>query len=186
MTTRNAFQANLPKPNPPDMLQARLADNGPIPNNWLPLVLYRRVFTAESGGPEDFEQLFAANGWVGSWRNGIYPYHHYHSTAHEVLGIVEGAARVQVGGEGGTIQDVRAGDVLVIPAGVGHKNLGSSDGFLVVGAYPEGQEADLCRGEAGERPRTDQNIARVGLPGADPVYGANGPLLQAWASRSIR
>ena len=90
-----------------------------------------------------------SNGWGGSWRNGIFPFHHYHSTSHEVLGIARGSARVRFGGEKGQTVEVAAGDVVVIPAGVGHKNEGSSPDLLVIGAYPEGRDYDLCRGEPG-------------------------------------
>lgn len=72
------------------------------------------------------------------------------------------------------------GDVVVIPAGVAHKNLGASPGFALVGAYPAGQLWDMMYGKPGERPRADENIARVPLPEADPVYGAGGPLLAHW------
>ncbi|MGH6914265.1 MAG: cupin domain-containing protein, partial [Geminicoccales bacterium] len=130
------------------------------------------------------EDLFAANGWTGAWRDGIYPFPHYHSTAHEVLGICRGEARVRFGGRQGVVMTVRAGDVVVIPAGVGHQNLGSSPDLLVVGAYPRGQSFDLCRGEPGERPRVLEEIARVALPDDDPLYGQTGPLIGHWHKRA--
>jgi uncharacterized protein YjlB len=129
-----------------------------------------------------FEALFAANGWGGSWRNGIFSFPHYHSNAHEVLGIARGRASVRFGGGSGMVLEVRPGDVVVIPAGVGHQNLSASADLLVVGAYPRGQEDyDLCRGEPGERPRVLANIARVPLPEADPVHGRDGPLMRHWS-----
>ena len=127
-----------------------------------------------------FEDRFTANDWRGSWRNGIYPFPHYHSIAHEVLGITRGEAQVRFGGANGRVLTVRAGDVVVIPAGVGHQNLGSSPDLLVVGAYPGGVDWDLCYGKPEERPRVLENIARVPLPAADPVYGQDGPLLEHW------
>ena len=90
---------------------------------------------------------------------------------------------MRFGGGTGIVLPVRAGDVVVIPAGVGHQNLGSSVDLLVVGAYPRGQRWDLCRGRADERPRALANIARVPLPEADPVYGADGPLIEHWMCR---
>ena len=126
------------------------------------------------------ERILAANSWGGSWRNGIYPYHHYHSTAHEVLVVTCGSARVQLGGEKGITQKIHAGDVVVIPAGVGHKNLGATNDFEIVGGYPKGQDWDMNYGKRTERPRVDQNIARVPLPKMDPIYGGDGPLLDYW------
>ena len=72
------------------------------------------------------------------------------------------------------------GDVILISAGTGHKSLHATDDFGVVGAYPQDQEWDMCYGKPGERPKADQNIARVRLPKFDPIYGANGPLLSFW------
>ena len=156
-------------------------DDGAIPNNRLPLLVYPGA--VEVGGADPaaaFEARFAANGWLGSWRNGIYPFPHFHSIAHEVLGIARGEAKVRFGGARGRVLTVRPGDVVVIPAGVGHQNLGSSADLLVVGAYPGGAEWDLCRGRPEERPRVLANIAKVPLPAADPVYGEHGSLLERW------
>jgi uncharacterized protein YjlB len=163
------------------VLAVELKDDGVIPNSRLPLVIYRRAISVSKDDPAHvFEELFEENGWGDSWRDGIYPYQHYHSTAHEVLGIYRGSAKVQLGGEHGVIHEVRAGDVLVIPAGVAHKNLGSSDDFGVVGAYPEGQEMDMNYGKASERGRAIENIEHLGLPRMDPVFGENGPLIEKW------
>jgi uncharacterized protein YjlB len=95
-----------------------LRDDGDIPNNPnLPLILRKGAVTP---GEEAIRKLFRTNGWSGSWVNGIYDFHHYHSTAHEVLGIAKGEADVQFGGRHGLVLKVAAGDVVVIPAGVGH------------------------------------------------------------------
>ena len=86
------------------------ADDGSVPNNpRLPLVVYRGVLETGAGAAAACEALFDANGWRGGWRGGVYPYHHYHSTAHEALGIVAGWARVRLGGENGALVDVAAG-----------------------------------------------------------------------------
>jgi uncharacterized protein YjlB len=166
----------------------RFADDGAIPNNpTLPFLVYPGA--VELAGAADpaaiFEELFAANGWGGSWRDGIFTFPHYHSNAHEVLGIACGSARVRFGGGTGIVLEVRAGDVAVLPAGTGHQNLGASGDLLVVGAYPRGQEDyDLRRGHPSERPRVLDNIAHVPLPEADPVYGRPGPLVEQWAATS--
>jgi uncharacterized protein YjlB len=166
----------------PKLLARTLADDGTFPNNEvLPVLVYgQAVRPSVRSVAATVERVFRANNWTGAWRNGIFSYHHYHSTAHEVLAVTAGAATVQLGGADGWTLDVEAGDVLVLPAGVAHKNLGSDRDFQVVGAYPDGQSWDLRRGEAGERPEADRNIEQVPLPSRDPLYGADGPLLEHW------
>ena len=167
----------------PEVHTYRLKDDGIIPNNpKLPLVVYRGALRPEVKDMAGvFEEIFNKNGWGGSWRNGVYPFPHYHSTAHEVLGCYRGSAKIRFGGECGVILEVRAGDVAILPAGTGHQNLGASFRFGVVGAYPAGQEHyDMCYGKAGERLRADDNINRVPLPGMDPLYGPASPLGQNW------
>ncbi|XUR34640.1 cupin [Rhizobium leguminosarum bv. trifolii] len=113
-----------------------------VPNNpHLPVLLYRGLFA--NGGPTDFERRFAANGWTGIWTNGVFNYQHYHSGAHEVLGIALGSATLLIGGPGGQAIAAAAGDCLVLPAGTGHQNLGCTSDFQVIGAYPKGQHADI-------------------------------------------
>jgi uncharacterized protein YjlB len=165
----------------PEVRKYLFKDDGRIPNNpTLPLLVYSEALPATGGLPSICEVLFRNNGWGGSWRDGVFTYHHYHSTAHEVLGIVRGTARITLGGEAGVTVEVAKGDVVVIPAGVGHRNLGSSTDFLVVGAYPEGQSWDLRTGEPDERPEVLENIRKVPLPGTDPVFGDEGPLHEHW------
>jgi uncharacterized protein YjlB len=160
----------------------RFDDAGGIPNSRLPVLVHHGV--AEVGSARECAELFARNGWRGAWADGIYPFHHFHSTAHEVLGVVAGSASVMLGGPGGRRFEVVPGDVLVLPAGTGHRNLGSSDDFLVVGAYPDGMRWDLRRGDPAEREEVLANIAAVPLPGADPVGGADGPLMELWFAAS--
>ncbi len=166
----------------PNMVAQMLADDGVFPNNdHLPLIVYREAVSLPARDPAaGFEALFAQHHWPPAWRYGVFAYHHYHSTAHEVLGIFRGHATVQFGGEQGVALSVRAGDVVVIPAGVAHKNLECSRDFCAVGAYPSGQQPDQCTGKPGERPGADANIARVPLPSTDPVYGAKGALMAQW------
>ncbi len=157
------------------------ADDGQIPNSQLPLLLYRNAFPARgTTGATWLEKRFAANDWTNAWRNGIFPYLHYHSLSHEVLGIYSGSATVQLGGSKGKTVSVQAGDIIVIPAGVGHQNLGSSGDFGVVGAYPDGRTFDVLRGQPGERPKADQTIAALPLPTADPLLGTAAGLVHIW------
>lgn len=159
-----------------------LGDDGTFPNNEkLPVLVYRGAFdAAESSLGDHIEWTFRQNGWGGTWQNGIYSYHHYHSTAHEVLGVARGTATVRLGGDDGLAVDLAPGDVVVLPAGVAHKNEGSSADFLVVGAYPLGQDYDMNYGKLEERPTADRNIEATPVPETDPVHGAAGPLLERW------
>jgi len=166
----------------PQIKQIILDDDGIFPNNKkLPLVIYEKAFKLpEENAAPVIEKVFRQHGWGESWRDGIYPFHHYHSTAHEVLGVYAGSARVHFGGEEGPVVSVTKGDAVVIPAGVAHKNHWCSHDFRVVGAYPEGQTWDMNYGESHERIRADKNIARVILPEMDPILGMSGGLMEIW------
>jgi len=157
-------------------------DDGTFPNNGrCPLIVYHGVFAGDGAiEPEVVEKCFAANDWTGSWRNGLFSYHHYHSTAHEVLGIYCGWVEALLGGPKGQTVRAAAGDVLVIPAGVAHKNIDQSADFRVIGAYPGGQFPDMNYGREEERPAVDRSIEQVAMPGMDPVCGEDGPLFEAW------
>ena len=161
-------------------------DDGTFPNSRLPLLVFREAVRLTPGEARAVEQAFEANGWGGGWRNGIYSVHHYHSTAHEALGVYAGSVQVQLGGPAGITLELHPGDVVVIPAGVAHKNRGASADFAVVGAYPDGQRWDMNYGRPGERPAADARIARVPLPTRDPVHGPTGPLMQLWKGVSER
>lgn len=156
-----------------------LASNGRIPNSHLAVVLYRGVCN-EDDLETYFRKLFNSHGWAGDWAMGVYGYHHFHSNAHEVLGIAAGSATLVLGGEDGRSLEVRAGDVLIIPAGTGHRRIKDSWDFWVVGAYPKGQEdydeytdQRMCTNCA-------LRLRAVALPRHDPVYGNEGKLLRLW------
>jgi uncharacterized protein YjlB len=152
-----------------------LAADGAIPNHprW-PLLIYPQALGDASA--EAFEKLFARNRWPAAWRNGVFPFHHFHSNAHEALGVYSGEVTVQFGGDNGIAVTAKAGDVIVLPAGTGHKKISSRGSLGIVGAYPTGQHPDTCR------PGKDHaaEIARVPLPAADPVHGPGGVLFQHW------
>lgn len=136
-----------------------------------PLLVYPRAVIEPS--PELFEQLFAANRWPAAWRNGVYPFHHFHGNSHEVLGVYEGEVTVQFGGDAGVALTAKPGDVIILPAGTRHKKLSSRGALGIVGAYPEGSRPDTCRGAA-------SRMEPVPLPACDPVHGAGGPLFTYW------
>lgn len=160
------------------------ADDGSIPNNPLPMLFYRRgIDLSGSIEPEEIvERAFTANGWGRDmWRNGVYPFVHYHATTHEALGIARGHGRIQLGGDQGQVFDLKPGDIAVLPAGTGHQKLSASDDFLVVGGYPPEGAYDLCRGDnPAERDKAMQTIPRVPLPKTDPVLGTSGGLTDLW------
>ena len=164
-----------------DVVALNFADDGAIPNNPdLPLLLYRGALKPDAVSAEACLDLFAANGWSGGWRNGIFGSHHFHSTAHEVLGIVRGRARVTFGGPEGKTVELTAGDVAVLPAGTGHKREDASGDLLVIGAYPGGMGYDTLWGDPAEHDGAVANISRVPLPAGDPVFGGAGPLTRHW------
>jgi uncharacterized protein YjlB len=155
-----------------------------VPNNRkLPVVLYRHAMQGDpDNDPEEraaaCEARFAEHQWPPRWRNGIFDYHHFHSTAHEVLAIVSGAADVIIGGPRGRVVHVRTGDVMLLPAGTGHCLQSASGRFSVVGAYPAGQQWDIRR-EALTREECAQ-MEGLPFPSCDPVFGASGPLIDYW------
>ncbi|WMT85966.1 cupin domain-containing protein [Pelagibacterium sp. 26DY04] len=160
-----------------DVESILLERNGQFPNSELPVIVYRGV--GEGSATADAVQaMFARNDWPPQWVDTIFDYHHYHSTAHEALGVVSGSARLALGGPGARQVDVRPGDVVIIPAGVAHKLESSSDDFAVVGAYPPGQDWDILKGKDGDLERATANIARLPLPETDPVGGK--ALLELW------
>ncbi len=147
-----------------------------MPNNpTLPVLHYRGL---ASDRPTSLEALFETNGWPPQWRNGVYRFHHYHSTAHEVLGFPSGRARLMLGGPGGREIDVASGDVLVLPTGTGHCLLAGSDDLSVIGAYPPGQRWDICR--AAPAPDAVARMRHLPFPDRDPVEGDGGALTRLW------
>jgi len=175
---------DAPKPKRVSPVQFTLAPNGRIPNSDLPVVLYKGVATGDDL-EKFFKDVFRRNHWGGEWALGIYGYHHFHSNAHEVLGVAEGSATLVLGGEGGRVLDVEKGDVIVLPAGTGHRRIRDSWDFWVVGAYPRGQEdydeftdQRLCTNCA-------LRLRAVALPSRDPLYGEEGPLPKLWQREGI-
>ncbi|MDK1492784.1 cupin domain-containing protein [Sinorhizobium sp. 7-81] len=155
------------------------AESGGVPNNpHLPALVYLGALDAGENNAARIEDRFHANGWRGMWRDGVFDFQHYHTRAHEVLAIARGKARLLIGGPAGKELEVAAGDVIVLPAGTGHRRIAASADFLVVGGYPPGQHADIQRGPATDADR--EAIASVPLPQLDPVFGTEGPVVTRW------
>src|ERR1700752_3311091 len=156
-------------------------DDGLVPNNRLPFLVYKGAIDVDNDHPEKtVEGLFGANGWGDMWRNGVYDYLHYHSTVHEALGVARGHARVRFGGDRGREFELSAGDVAILPAGTGHQCLKASDDFSVVGAYPPGAKMEVTRPTPENHAKALKTIPGVKLPNSDPVAGADGPLVKLW------
>ena len=146
-----------------------------VPNSNLPVLLYRSVLAGQASSKAGtFRYHFKANGWTGIWTDTIYDYTHFHSNAHEVLGIAEGKVTLRLGGNGGSLVRLKAGDMLVLPAGVGHRRVSAGD-VKAIGAYPRGQSHYDMK-------REGRRIPKVPLPLADPFYGPDGPLIATWLS----
>ena len=156
-------------------------DDGLVPNNPLPFLVYKRAVSLDHDRPEEtIEDLFGANGWGGMWRNGVFDFLHYHATVHEALGVARGHARVRFGGDHGKELEIAAGDVAILPAGTGHQCFGASDDFCVVGAYPPGPQMQVTRPTPENHRMALKTIPEVKLPQTDPVMGKDGPLLRLW------
>lgn len=156
-------------------------DDGIFPNNRLPILYYPKAFKLPTLFPSHaLKKRFQQNNWKNNWTQGIYTYHHYHSTTHEVIGVCKGETLLLLGGEEGITVFIQEGDVLVIPAGVAHINLGKEDDVTCVGGYPDGRDYDMNYGNMGERPRVDHNIGSLPLPETDPVFGKKAGLLNIW------
>ncbi|WP_251977900.1 cupin [Salinicola avicenniae] len=157
----------------PDTQVFEVDETAGYPNSSLPVLIYRRIFEPSSSAlAERFETLFAAHGWVPEWRYGLFAFDHFHSTAHEALGVFRGSARVRLGGPAGGMFLIEAGDALVLPAGVAHAGVEVESDFSMVGAYPPGQTWAVERGDPGGLAAVQARVAAVSRPPDDPVGGS--------------
>ena len=154
-------------------------DDGIIPNSHLPVIMYPEV-TSDVMNADWFEKKFTQNNWTNNWRDIILTYDHFHSNTHEVLAVGSGNVTLQIGGSKGQVMKLSPGNVLVIPAGVGHCAISAQTNYQVVGGYPNGSSWDLLTGAVGERKQALENIAKVPIPTTDPIFGSKGILLDLW------
>ncbi|MGQ7260812.1 cupin domain-containing protein [Vreelandella sp. V005] len=158
----------------PETLHLDSDDTTGYPNSPLPVLIYRQVLDTGSAEEraESFEAMFKRHGWPPAWRYHLYDFDHFHSTAHEALGIFRGQARARLGGPNGQETVLKAGDVLVLPAGVGHASIEADEDFCMVGAYPPGQEPEIERGDPAQLKAAQERVADVALPEDSPVDGS--------------
>jgi uncharacterized protein YjlB len=152
-----------------------------VPNDRLPLLIYQQAVPKGTNNTDAYlTDLFSRNGWPVQWHYQIFTFTHYHSNTHELLGVSSGNATVQLGGETGPTATLQKGDVMLIPAGVGHKQLSASADFEVLGAYPQGLSPDLYHDDIHKLPEARRNISQVAIPVTDPVTGSQGGFKQLW------
>ncbi|OCF42847.1 hypothetical protein I317_03324 [Kwoniella heveanensis CBS 569] len=160
-----------------------------------PLLIYKQAFdpssSASSFSPSAIESYLRNVGAVEpAWRYTMYQQHHYHSNTNEVLLVSSGRAKLCFGGSADNDNrveiDADKGDVIIIPAGVGHALLheeqkaeGGGERYQMIGSYPTGSENwDMCTGEKGEKDGKWRAIEQVGWFERDPIYGDEGPIVE--------
>jgi len=154
-------------------------DDGLCPNNQLPVIVYYQV-TNEKNKSDWLEKTFKQNGWTNNWRDVVLGYDHFHSNTHEVLGIGNGKIKLQLGGRNGKSLKVSAGDVIILPAGVGHYAIEQNEKYEIVGGYPDGKSWDMCTGHEEDRNLILSRIKDLAIPAFDPVFGLGGQLSGIW------
>lgn len=168
---------------PARVIELFIKRNGYFPNSIHPALVYKNALDLprqKNKAAEAIREIFLHNGWSNSWKNGIYDYHHYHSTTHECLGAAMGSAMLLIGGPGGKRIKFAAGDVLILPAGMAHRCITETDDFCCVGAYPQGKEFDINTGTVEEYKKALPRIHKLSIPRYDPLNGKDGLLKTYW------
>jgi uncharacterized protein YjlB len=163
-----------------EIVEHFFSNDGTIPNSHLPLLVYKNI--AQGDHKADWlGQTFKKNGWTNNWRDIILPFDHFHSNTHEVLGLAKGIARLKIGGDNGEIVLVETGDVIIMPAGVGHYSLDNSLDYQFVGGYPNGAEWNSILSLKNEDSISIiEEILNIPIPDSDPIFGNKGPLFDFW------
>ncbi|MBM6614797.1 cupin domain-containing protein [Desemzia sp. RIT804] len=160
-----------------------IKENKPYPNSSLPVLFYpeavKELANSKNNG-EEVQLFLEKNGYTNGWIGGIFTYHHFHSNTHEVLVCISGEAQVQLGGPDREIYPFKMGDALLLPAGVAHKLIKATDDFQIVGAYPEGKEPDMQKGDTNNYEEMKINISRLGIPEYDPIEKTQGGVFEYW------
>lgn len=176
-----------------EIKQYHLRPTALIPNSPRPLLHYKRVLPTQATADNNSEQVidviksfdtFEDNGWKVAWLNRYGPTQpsHFHSEAHECMGIISGTASIRFGAadtsddldenttgsaweDGGVVLEAEAGDVFVIPSGVAHKTHNTK---------PEAAFKFLASkdGHAVDGPDRRKTIADIGLQHGFTMLGA--------------
>ncbi|RKK13783.1 hypothetical protein BFJ66_g16887 [Fusarium oxysporum f. sp. cepae] len=152
------------------------------PNSRLPILVYRDVLP-QPRTEETATRFLTTHRWEkrGTW--GHIAIRHFHPNSHECYGIFQGSSTLLLGkiqkGKGIEVS-VKAGDVVVLPAGTAHSSLESSSDYRYIGVYPKG--CPKWRNEMGKKSSAVflDTIDEVDTPEDDPVYGPDGPLPMLW------
>jgi uncharacterized protein YjlB len=165
--------------NKEDVITFYFENDGDIPNNILPVIIYKNALQYLTD--KNFESTFSQNRWANNWQDIILTEDHFHSNTHEVLGLKSGQASLMLGGRRGEIVNVEQGDVIILPAGVGHFSVDNSTDYQFVGGYPNGADWNLKFSLKKENSASIlAEIANIPLPEKDPIFGENGPLFEFW------
>ncbi len=165
--------------NKEDVITFYFENDGDIPNNILPVIIYKNALQYLTD--KNFESTFSQNRWANNWQDIILTEDHFHSNTHEVLGLKSGQASLMLGGRRGEIVNVEQGDVIILPAGVGHFSVDNSGDYQFVGGYPNGADWNLKFSLKKENSASIlAEIANIPLPKKDPIFGENGPLFEFW------
>lgn len=102
------------------------------------------------------------------WRHGIFAYSLYHLTAHEPLGIAADCATLRIRHRADATSKAHSETRLfsLLEWATADR---SELRFLVVGAYPQDQDWDLCREAPSEAAR--DRMAALPIPDCDPLDG---------------
>jgi len=113
-----------------------------VPNSRLPVLVYRSAISSPT--PASIQAAIEPNNWLkgGTWKH--FPNAHFHSVTHELYVVFSGSSQLLLGRgkldpptDEDLILDVKVGDALVVPAGVAHCSLKSSDDYEYMGLYPK-------------------------------------------------
>ncbi|MBZ4190471.1 cupin domain-containing protein [Niabella beijingensis] len=160
----------------PDIFYFR--EDQQIPNSPFPLLVYRGFFDKDYAACESWlQKKFTANKWFPLPAFKIFDDTHYYSNTHIALGVCAGEAQLQLGGTLGITTTVEKGDVVILPAGVALRLIGSGSSFSMVAASSVKVPLEMHREQNGQAAGSAlHNI----IPDTDPILGRKEGLQDIW------